>query len=677
MPDHTRRRTPRAGTTIETACPLDCPDACSLEVAVEDGRITSISGSRRQPVTNGFICAKVRRYADRVYGEDRIMRPGLRRGPKGAADFTSIGWDVALDRFAETLIGASRLFGGESILPVSYGGSNGLVSQDTSDARLFRRLGTSRLARTVCAAPTTAAAQALYGRMPSVGYADYARAALIVVWGANPSVSGLHLVPYIQEAQRNGAALAVIDPRTTPLARHADLHLPIRPGTDLVVALAVHRALFESGGANTAFLKAHTRGSDKLRERAAPWTFERAAEVSGVEPAAIERLASLYTERSPAVIRCGWGLERNRNGGSAALAVLALPAVAGKFGVRGGGYTMSSAGAWRVDPVWIGADEPGTRLVNMNQLGRALTESLEPPVKVLVVYNCNPAVTLPDQNRVLAGLAREDLYTVVIEQVVTDTAAFADLVLPATTFLESHDLARAYGPASLQLIKPVIEPVGEARPNADIFAEVARRVGVSRDGEPADDLETLLGVTAALPESARLALWESGIAVPDAGQNPVQMVDVFPATPDGMIDLFPDRLEAETGGQLYRYQADAASSAYPLALISPASDRTVTSTLGELPRPPVSLSMHPDDAHVRHLREGQQVRVFNDRGEVRCPVVIEPTIRPGTVALPKGLWRKHTANGFTATALVADTLTDFGGGACFNDARVNVEAVPD
>jgi len=672
-----RHRTGRSGAVVETACPLDCPDACSLDVTLEDGRITSINGSHRQPVTAGFICAKVRRFTDRVYGEDRIAQPGLRSGPKGGGSFVPIGWDEALDRFAEVLTGAMKMHGGESILPLSYGGSNGLVSQDTADARLFRRLGASRLARTVCAAPTTAAATALYGRMASVGYEDYVHSRLIIVWGANPSTSGIHLVPFIQEAKRRGATVVVIDPRTTPLARTADLHLAVRPGTDLVVALALHRHLFEGGGAAAAFVETHTRGADRLRERAAPWTIERAALIAGVETQAIERLARLYATSSPAVIRCGWGLERNRNGGSAALAVLALPAVAGKFGVRGGGYTMSGSGAWRLTRSWIGADEPDTRVVNMNHLGRALTGELDPPVRVLVVYNCNPAVTLPDQNRILAGLAREDLYTVVFDQVMTDTALFADLVLPATTFLESHDVQKAYGPASLQLVKPVIGPVGGARPNADVFADVARRAGVAREGEPADDLETLLAVAAGLPAAASAALWNAGIAVPESGQNPVQFGDVHPATPDGKVDLFPDALDRETSGRLYVYQADPATERFPLAFISPASDRTISSTLGELPRPEVTLTMHPDDAHRREIGEGDTVRVFNELGEVRCAISIEPTTRPGTVSLPKGLWRRHTAGESTANALAPDRLTDFAGGACFNDARVEVERVSD
>ena len=333
---------------IETTCPLDCPDSCSLSVTVTDGRVTAIDGSTRNAATAGYICAKVRRFADRLEGENRLRNPAVRIGPKGAGAFSAVSWDEAIDLLAAGIRETRSRFGGESILPFSYGGSNGLLTQDTTDARLFRRLGASRLARAVCAAPTGAAAQALYGTMPSTTYADYLHAQLIVVWGANPSTSGIHLVPVIQQAVKAGAQLVVIDPRVTPLARQATLHLPVKPGSDLALALAIHRHLFESGAADEAFLAAHSRGAGQLRERAREWTFERAASVAGLQPAVVQEFAELYARSRPALIRCGWGLERNRNGGSAAAAILALPAVGGKFGVRGGGYTMSNSSAWSI-----------------------------------------------------------------------------------------------------------------------------------------------------------------------------------------------------------------------------------------------------------------------------------------------------------------------------------------
>jgi anaerobic selenocysteine-containing dehydrogenase len=660
---------------VSTACPLDCPDACSLTVAVRDGRIVEVDGGRANDVTRGYICAKVRRFPERVYGPDRLRHPMLRKGPKGSGQFARVSWDEALEATADAIRGARDRHGAETVLPFCYGGSNGLLTQDATDLEFFRRLGASRLLRTLCAAPTGAANLALYGKMPSITYQDYPHARLLVFWGMNPGVSGIHAIPYIREAQSNGARLVVIDPRVTAQAKSADLHLAVRPGTDVVVALAVHRHLFESGAADTAFLERHTTGADRLRERAAPWTFERAAAVAGIDAADLARFAEWYAEMSPALIRCGWGLERNRNGGNAALAVMALPAVGGKFGVRGGGYAMSNSASWGFGRPWLGTPEAPTRAINMNQLGNVLAGPLDPPVTVLFVYNCNPAATVPDQNRVLQGLAREDLFTVVFEQVATDTVPWADVVLPATTFLEQYDFARSYGPLSLQLTQPVIDPVGEARSNADVFADLGRRLGLFGAEEPQAELDTLVRVLDGLPDPHGAALKATGVATPPWNGAPVQFVDVFPRTADTRVHLFPEDLHRESPAGLYAFQPDPATDAFPLALISPSSDRTISSTLGELPRPEVRLLLNPDDAASRGIADGDDVRTWNDLGEVRCRAQVGSWVRPGTVVLPKGLWRRHTANGFTATALAPATLTDLGGGACFNDARVQVERV--
>src|SRR5262245_25737705 len=302
-------------TVVETACPLDCPDACSLAVTVQRGKIVTIDGSHRNPVTDGYICAKVRRFGERVYGPDRLLYPAVRKGKKGEGRFKRVSWEEALELVANRMREAKVKFGGAAILPYSYGGSNGLLTQDNIDATLWRRFGTSRLARTLCAAPTGAANMALYGKMPSVTYQDYPEAALIVLWGVNPSASGIHLVPYVREARKRGAKLVVVDPRSTPLARSADVHLPVRPGTDVAVALAIHRYMFANGYATEAFLREHATGSEQLRERAEPWTMEAAASVADVDARLLERAAALYATSSPAVVRCGWGLERNRNGG--------------------------------------------------------------------------------------------------------------------------------------------------------------------------------------------------------------------------------------------------------------------------------------------------------------------------------------------------------------------------
>jgi anaerobic selenocysteine-containing dehydrogenase len=665
--------THRTESTLDTACPLDCPDACTLRVTVRDGRITEIDGGYDNDVTRGYICAKVRRFAERVYGDARALHPMVRSGPKGRASFKRVSWDEALDSIVDRIERARDAHGPESVLPFCYGGSNGLLTQDAGDALFFRRLGATRLQRTVCAAPTGASNMALYGKMPSVTYQDYPHAKLIVLWGINPGASGIHAMPYLKQAQEGGTRIVVVDPRTTPTARTADLHLPVRPGTDLVLALAVHRHLFEDGHADAAFLEAHTTGAEALRERAAEWTFERAADVTGIPAADIVRFAEWYASTTPALVRCGWGLERNRNGGSATLAVLALPAVGAKFGVRGGGYAMSNSASWDITRPWLTTPEPDARAINMNRLGRVLTEPIDPPVSVLFVYNCNPAATMPDQQRVIRGLEREDLFTVVFDQVFTDTAAYADVVLPATTFLEHYDFARAYGPLALQLGRPVIDPVGEARSNADVFGDLMTRMGLSQEGDPGGELEMLLRVMEDLPEPIGRDIRAGRAAQAPWSGVPVQFVDVFPRTPDGKVHLFPDALDRETPLGLYRYQPDPASAAYPLALISPASERTISSTLGELSRPPIKLLMHPADASARGLNEGDAVRVFNEHGEMRCPLQVGAWVRPGTVVFPKGVWRKQTASATTSNSLVPDTLTDFAGGACFNDARVEVQ----
>lgn len=660
---------------LPSACPLDCPDACSLEVRVEDGRVVKIDGSRVNPVTEGYICAKVRRFPELLYGEGRLTHPAVRVGGKGEGRFERVSWDEALNLVAERMLESRERWGGESILPFSYGGSNGILTQDTTDARLFYRFGASRLARTVCAAATGRAATGLYGKMPGIALPDYVHARLILVWGVNPSASGIHLVPILQEAQRRGARLVVVDPRRTPLAKKADLHLAPRPGTDVVLALALHRFLFEEGKADWEFLNAHAHGAETLRQRALRWTFEKAAEVTGVPAGDIELLARMYAESSPAAIRAGWGMERNRNGGSGVAAVLALPAVAGKFGVRGGGYTLSNSGAWTVDrPEAIREPEPDTRKINMNRLGEVLVEPQDPPVKVLFVYNCNPLATMPNQAKVRRGLEREDLFTVVFEHVWTDTARYADVVLPATTFLEHREVSRGYGSMLTYRSDAVVAPAGEARPNYEVFADLGRRLGLGRPDEP----ETAAELEAALlgrQERVVAELDREGIALPDTGWAPVQFVDSFPLTPDRKVHLVPEALDREAPLGLYGYQEDPATEAYPLALISPATNRTISSYLGHLYKERFPLEIHPEDAARRGIADGDEVRVWNDLGELRVAARLTSDMKPGVVLLPKGLWSHQTLSGTTANVVAPDTYTDLGAGACFNDARVEVAKV--
>ena len=662
---------------VESACPLDCPDACSLDVTVAGDRVVAIGGSRANPVTQGYICAKVREFPRHMYGEARLLHPAVRDGAKGQGRFRPVSWDEALGLVAARLLEVRRRSGGEAILPFYYGGSNGYLSQGSTDARLFRRLGASRLARTVCAAPSAAANEALYGKMTGISYPDYAEAALIVLWGVNPSVSGIHLIPYIQEAQKRGGRLVVVDPRRTRLAERADLHLAPHPGTDLPLALAVIRWLFANGRADREFLAAHATGAEELERRAAPWTLERASAETRIPAPDIERFARMYADSSPAALRCGWGPERNRNGGSATAAILALPAVGGKFGVRGGGYTMSNSSAWRdIDGnAPAAAAEPRTRIVNMNLLGDALAARGPEGVELLFVYDCNPLMTIPAQEKVRAGLAREDLFTVVFDPVFTDTARYADVVLPASTFLERREVSRGYGALVLQDAKAVVAPAGEARSNQDVFGELCRRTGVALPGDPESDDALVAALLASSPRGPELrsALDRGEPPAPAEGVRPVQLVDAFPRTAGGRIRLVPEELDREAPGGLYAYRPDPATDRFPLALISPATDRSISSTLGELHRDPVPLEIHPDDAAVRGIADGAAIRVWNDLGEVRCRARVHAGLRPGVVVLPKGIWAHNTDSGTTATALSPDSLTDIAGGACFNDARVQVE----
>ncbi len=660
--------------TLPTACPLDCPDSCSLDATVRDGRLEKLEGSHRNPVTAGYICAKVRRFGRHLYGPERLLHPAVRVGAKGEGTFRDISWDAAYDLVAGRIRDTIASHGAEAILPFNYGGSNGMLSDGLLDARLFRRLGTSRLAHTICAAATTRAAVGLYGKMPGVAYDDFPGAKLIVIWGANPSGSGIHLVPFVLEALDRGAKLVVVDPRRTPLAKKADLHLQLRPGTDLPLALAIHNWLFQEGHADLAFLEEHATGVDAFRQKAAAWTIPQAAEECGLAAAQVEAFARLYADTSPALLRCGWGQERNRNGGSATAAILALPAVAGKFKVRSGGYTASNSGAWSfAGDTIVAAPEPATRLVNMNHLGRALAAE-EDPVKLLFVYNANPLATVPDQVQVEKGLSREDLFTVVFEQVKTDTALYADLLLPATTFLEHHDLKKAYGAYALQPVSPVLAPVGEAKSNLDVFRELIHRLGLHRDGdlESPEDLQQAFLAQGSLDDDGRQAFAQGGIAPPKTGRHPVQFVDVFPKKPDHKVHLHPEDLESEALGGLYIYKKDPATSSFPLTLISPAHAKAISSSLAQLIKAEAELEMSPDDAQNRGLKNGEEVRVYNDLGEVRCKLKITPDQRPGVVELPKGLWRRHTRNGNTSNALCPDGSTDLGDGAVFNDARVEV-----
>jgi len=670
-----------------SVCPLDCPDRCSLEVTVEGGRVAAITGSRVNPLTDGFICAKVRDFPKRLYGKDRLLYPMRRAGAKGDGRFERISWDEATGTIAARFQAIVDEHGGEAILPFFYGGSNGMLTQGMSDERLFRSIGASRLARTVCAAPTGAAADALYGKMASVDFPDFAKSRFIIIWGANPKHSNIHLMPYLKAARQAGGRVALIDPRLTMSSQYVDLHLPVFPGTDGPVALAMIGHLERQGAVDRAFLERHATGWDRLLERARVWTLERAAALARVEARAIAAIAEAYAEADPALVRCGWGIERNRNGEPAVAAVLALPAIAGKFGKAGGGYALTSSPSYRVDDERLaGVPEATTRIINMNRLGRALLEETRPPIKALFVYNCNPLVTVPDQNRIRQGMERDDLFTVVFDQVTTDTALYADILLPATTFLEHTELSTSYGTYGVMLGDPIIEAAGEARPNEEVFGLILERLGIDRGARRGDALlrEVLEAIggplkggaagpggrTEAGTGAARLEALRRDRFLPFdfPGPLPVQFETAFPRTPDRKADLWP----AALGEDPYVFRDLPGDAGHPLALISPATDKTISSTLGEFNHQDVRLEMHPQDAAARRLADGQAVRAHNTLGEVRVRLRINPDVRPGVVYLPKGIWNRHTLNGRVGTALVPDDVSAVSGGACFNDARIEV-----
>jgi len=658
-----------------SACPLDCPDLCGLTVTVEHGRVTSVDGDRRSPITDGFICGKVRKLADHLYGDDRLLAPRIRAGAKGSGAWRTATWDEALGLIADRIGTIRQRSGGEAILPYHYGGSNGWLTEGALATRLFRRLGASTLDRTFCAAATTAATRGMYGVMSGVALEDFEHAKLIVLWGVNPSATGIHLVPIIERARAAGAKLVVIDPRSTPLARRADLHLAIRPGSDLPVALAAIHALFVRGQVARDFLGKHATEVDELASRAARWSIAAAAGVAGVDARELARFVELYAQTSPAVIRVGWGLERNRNGGSAVAAVLALPAIAGKLGVRGGGYTMSNGDArWGLTPeTAIGEPVAATRVVNMSELPRALRTLRDPKVECLFVYNCNPVATAPDQRGVIEELSREDLFVVVHEQVMTDTAHLADVVLPATAFLEHRELRRGYGTMRLYDSPAVATAPGEARSNNQLFGALLERLGLVRDGDAMTDDELVASTFAASRHGAELKteLVQRAVAALPGGARPIPFIDVFPDTPDGKIHLVPAALDREAGG-LYTYRGDPSTTEFPLALISPALATQISSTFGQLRKAPAQIELSKGDAAARGVVTGDPVRVWNTLGEVHCLAKVSGEVRDGVCVLPKGLWRKHTHNGFTANALIPQTFADLGGQAAYNDARVQI-----
>ncbi len=673
-------------TEHASVCTLDCPDTCSLTVTVEAERIVKIRGSRANPYTAGVICTKVAQlYPEFVHGPGRIATPLRRVGAKGEGRFARISWAEALDLVHDGFTRVMAAHGPQAILPLNYAGPHGMLAGGSMDLRFFHKLGASLLDRKpLCGGVRTEAWVGTFGTVPGIRPEQAEHAKLIVAWGNNVTWSNLHLTPIINRARKNGARLIVVDPVRTKIAEQADLHLPVRPGTDVVLAWAIAAEIERRGGVDAEFVARYVEGFEAFMARARARSLAEAAAVTGVSEAGIRQAAEWYHTISPAAISVGNGLERNQNGGSGIRAVFALAAITGKFAVPGSGLINGAGMSFPKTPRVLQRPDlvpPGTRTINIVDAGRLLNDpALSPPIKALFVYNHNPLVVHPDQNRMRRGLAREDLFTVGCDVVMTDSLAYADVVLPACSQFEHADLYPAYGTHWLQRAERVIPPQGEALPNVEIFRRLAARFGFTDPIFTASDAELM--DDAIDPDDPRLGgvrpsrlPLDRAVAMTVDGQEALPFKNVFPRTPSGKIELASTYLETKYGARLPDFRP--VTSRFPLALISPASDKRTTSTFGGLSAsdgtPP--LRMHPDDANARGLRDGMRVRVFNDLGEVHLPLEITEAVRPGVVSSLKGAWMRTTDNGQTVSALCPAHTADVSDGACYNDARVEVEAL--
>lgn len=690
------------------------------------GRATKVQGDPSHPVTRGFLCGKVARYLDRVYSPERLLYPmrrkaGVPKGPlAGAAGvgreseaFERISWDEALELIAKRLEQTAAEFGPESVLPYSYAGTIGQLGYGSMDRRFFYRLGASQLDRTICASAGGEALTQIYGLKLGTVPQDFAHAGLIVAWGSNIHGNNIHLWPFIEEARRKGARFIVIDPYRTRTAALADEHLAVRPGTDVLLALAIMHVLFRDGQDDAKYLQECTLGWEELRSHALKpeHSPERAAQVTGIAAETIERLATAYGHagkdgRGAAAIRLNYGVQRSENGGTAVRAVAMLPLITGSWKQRGGGLLLSTSGSFPFNsarlqlPLMMQRSglKRVSRVVNMNQLGFALTElgqtpaaedSTEgPPVKALFVYNCNPATVAPDSKRVLAGLRREDLFTVVHEQFFTDTTDYADVVLPATTFLEHKELMGAYGHLFAQISQPAIAPLGEARSNVQLFGELGRRMFGDpefEDGEEeliAQALETDHPFFAGITKERLEREGHVPLSLPEneRGESlPFSTREWF-KTPSGRGELTPvpewiapheSRNGAEGGGE------------YPLEFLPRKADNYMNSTFANLPghrqmerKTAGLLEMHPSDAMARGVATGDSVSVWNGRGRITLTASVGEAVSAGVVAARLD-WQKLSQDGANVNALTSERLTDIGGGATFYSTLVEVARVAD
>jgi len=664
-------------------------------VTVEGGRAISVAGDPEHSVTRGFLCTKVSKYEQRTHSPDRIKTPLRRIGKKGAGLFERITWNEALDEIADRFRSlADSPEGAETILPYSYCGTMGFVQSESMDRRFFHRLGASLLDRTICASAGTEGYKAIIGASIGTDPERFHEARLILLWGTNTITSNVHLWSQILEAKKKGARIIAIDPRRTRTADQCDEHIAILPGTDAALALSMMHVIFAENLEDKDYLERYTVGAEELRERACEYSPERVAEICGLEADAIIRLARLYATVRPAVIRINYGMQRHAGGAMAVRTVSCLPAVVGAWRDAAGGILLSTSGTFPVNrtalerPDLLPAKRP--RNVNMSRLGDALNVTNDLPVRALYVYNSNPAAVAPEQRKVLDGLRREDLFTVVHEQFMTDTCDYADIVLPATTQLEHFDLHKAYGHLYLVINERAIEPLHEAKSNSDVFRHLAARMNFTEEcfGDSDEEIArqaisldhpSLQGITLeALRERGWMRLNLPEEYAPFAEGN-------FP-TPSGKCELFSAKLESQglppvpdfVPPRESKMSAPQLAAKYPLALISPAAHAFLNSSFANLPkhlrqeaRP--FIEINPADAEARGIRDGDTVCVYNERGACELAAVVTTRARPGVVVSPSVWWNKLSPGGVNINQLTSQELTDMGGGATFYDALVEIK----
>ncbi len=681
---------------VRGACPHDCPDTCGVITEVRDGRAIAFRGDPDHPVTRGWLCAKVRPYLDHVYHPERLLHPLRRTGPKGSGQWRRVTWDEAIGEIAARWRGIIAESGAEAILPYSYSGTLGLVQNAVPAARLWNRLGASQLRRSICGAAAERAVEATLGKRCSPAYADVIHSRLVILWGHNPVSTAPHFLPFLRAAQHRGCQVVVIDPRRTRSAEGANWHLAPLPGTDGYLALGIAHVLVAEALHDEAWLSAHTVGWPQLRERIAEFPPARVAARTGLAEQDVVRLARLYGTVRPGLIKITDGINRNRNGGQNVRAVCALPALTGQYGVLGGGLSYSTSGylQWdgRAVNHWDECPPPG-RVVNMNRLGAALLgEVRDPPVCALYVFNANPAASSPNAGRIIEGLRRDDLFTVVHDLFLTDTADYADIVLPATSQLEHTDLHKSYGTTFLTYNAPAIAPLGECKSTWEAMGLLATALGFREPWlhqSPDEVIEEVLSATAVHNPTVR------GITLrqlKDGGAVPLNVQDVpfagghFP-TPSGKVELYCQALAAEgvdpLPGRFDETEDDGGAFADPalaLRLVSGASHHFVSSSLANQPgllrgAGEPFVEVHPDDAATRQIADGDAVIVENGRGWFAVRARVTDAVRRGVVVSPKGRWGK-LSGGRNANHTTSDALGDLAGQSTFHSTRVWLRRAP-